>query len=407
MNVIPPRSPHLAHGHTLLLSACLAVLPAVSGASAPEPPEDPAKRYVLFLGLDVMVEEDGAQGRVEKYARGAMHVSSGGRVLKVPTTRVDKLATVREPKVALGEVTLAKVQAERSYTAATDPQRRALRDQAAMMSYAGDVEQRERMAARNLAEAERATSGDDSGFGSAARQAAVNDARSSLENVQRERSVGNFDALRLADKTRQDKDTADTFQVTFEISSPVEIQDGFAVLMTVMRPAGPNPTPVNLYAFRELPRVGPKPRRVTLSHGRLPLGFTVDDYEIHIYTNERELATNLSRNRLAVSRLEAHQFLVLQRALRNRHRDIPAEVVHALLPADNRVEIPEALATRSAEVEIGADGRVTEVRIPPGGSAEEDARLEALMRSTLFYPTLRAGKPAESTLAFSLAELRP
>lgn len=402
----PPMSRHLASIRTLAgLAASVAVTAWPTITRGAEPPAE-AKEFVLFLGMDLMVDNAGATGQIEKFERGAMHVATGDRIVKIPSGKVDKLSTVREPKVTGEQVSLANVRAERAYTAATDPQRRALRDQAAMMGYAGEIEQRERMAVRNVIEAEQSASANDSGFGAAARQAAVENARTSLYAIQAERNVGNYDALHLADRARHGEDMRDTFQVTFEISSPVEVRGGFAVLTTVMRPAGPNQPRVNLYAFEELPTLGPKPRRVTIGHGRLPVGFNVDDYEIHIYADERELATNLSRNRLEVTRLEAHQFLTLQRSLRFRHRDAPAEVVQALLPSRNSAEIPASAAQRSAEVDIGADGLVTAVRLAPGGSAEEDSRLEALIRSTLFYPTLRAGKPVESTLAFPLAELR-
>lgn len=390
---------------TLLLIAFAVVAPAARGTDS-DPAEQQPKDHVLFLGLDLLVDQDGAQGRLENYTSGTMHVTTPAETLRIPTGRIDTVTTVREPKVTAGEVTLKKVRAERIYTPATDPERRALREQATMMSYAAEAEQREFSAAKTAMDAEQAAASA-TGLAAESRRAAAVRARSNLDSVQRERTAGNYDPVRLADKTRERDDAPDSFEVSFEISSPEEIRDGFVVLLTVIRPPGDRHKPINIFAFSDLPPIGSKPRKITVRHGRLPFGVDIEDYEIHVYSAEHELATNLSRNRMEVSRSEAHQFLALQRALRHRYDDMPATVARSLLPRENRAMLSAADAQRTAEVDVDAAGQVTAVRFAQPMASEDDARLESIVRSTLFYPTLRKGRPTESTVPLTLAELIP
>lgn len=365
---------------------------------------------IVFLGLDVAVEHSAAQGRVQHFTRGTLHVASPDRVVPLAISDVRNISTIREPKIAEISVDIAETRAERSFRPGTDPDRQAVTQQSQMLAYQSELGDRARVAERGLIDAQEVAGSPSGGpgenFAELETQAIVNSNRANVAAVQRQMDVGDYDPWTLADKTRDDGAGAfDAFEVTFQLSSPVDIHDAYAVLMTVIRPPDTPGSPLNVFAFRALPEITNEPRKVRLTHRGLPPGFAFDHYEIHIYAGGRELATNLSKNRVAISRAEAHQFVVLRHVLANKNASIPAGIAQELLPEANR-SLPSHQLHRSAEVRIDATGVAVEVRLDTATSADDDALLAAL-RATPYLPALSNGQPTESQATILLAEIVP
>jgi hypothetical protein len=417
MNI--PSVPNHAALVAVLCAFCSAS--ALPGIAAEDPAPGPASReFVLFIGLDVTFEQDGVPLRVKHVSGSQAEVVGDGVSRTISVRQVEGVRTNRETVVATTRVQLDNLKSTSGISAARDPMRAALERQAADANLASFNSDR---VARAEARAANASS--------AATSAAAASAHLDTDQARNEARVRSEESARAADNVRDTvRDTGsepetsdyldhtrgqpgtrarsvDQLEITFEASSPETIKDAYAVLLTVMRlPAAPK-DPVMSLAFRALPPLGPKPRRIALTHDGLPPGFAFERCEVHLYQGGRELATNFSERRIELSREEALQYLILKYTMDHAGRDLPPRPVVELLPQDFAARLPADQRTRAAEVHVRADGHVENVRLEPAGSGSADAYFEAALRDTCFYPALVKGQPVATDTTVLLTDLAP
>jgi hypothetical protein len=199
-------------------------------------------------------------------------------------------------------------------------------------------------------------------------------------------------------------DLYDAYAVTFTAAAPQEVDHAFAVLvMEVRSPTTPN-VPLQTVMFRNLPKLTTEPRKITMEQRGLPQGFAVERVAVHIYSHGRELATNLSQQRVPVTRDEAHQFLVIRYLLEHKNANLPAKPVPDLLPTDVRDFVPASEFGRSIDLQVSRDGRVDHVKLDPALAPGVARYVEELVREARFYPALQKGEPIDGPTTLTLAE---
>jgi hypothetical protein len=148
------------------------------------------------------------------------------------------------------------------------------------------------------------------------------------------------------------------------------------------------------------------PRKVRFMQKWLPVGYRVDDFEIHTYREDgSELATNLSAKRALLSRAEAFEFLLFQYTTTNRPNSLEPHPVRELLPSDLHLIIPRNQHHREAYLNIDERGTVTGVRLEGAAGDPSDAFIEKAIRTVYFFPALAFGEPVESEVTFTLGAL--
>lgn len=197
------------------------------------------------------------------------------------------------------------------------------------------------------------------------------------------------------------------FEFVCRISSPVEIEGAYALLRLVVRdPQTPRKTLVTLKFF-PVRKITSKPRKFVFAQYGLPQGFSVDKYDVHLYVNGTELATNLSDSRLAVTAAEAHQVLLLRHMADHRAASLPIQAIPELASPELRARVPVGQLDRTVDVDVDENGLVTAVRLAPTETPGADDFIEATLRQARFLPALLNGKPVPSTGSFALSELAP
>lgn len=370
-------------------------------------PEEPATprggQLVLFVGLDLMVTQKSAEGRIGDYKRNTVLLETPSGVETVRTSELRSIRPIRDPKITASQVDISQLATERVYSAGRDPELIATQQQSALMAYQSELQDRAFSEQRNAMETERIAAA----LPQNQRDPIIREAQQRAEEAMHSFQSVNVDPLTMRNSiVNSAADGFDVLNVSFLLASPVELDGAYVLLLTSIR--APDSSRVgSRFTLAELPTITGTPRRIRLTQYNLPPGFAVQAYEVHVYHEGREIATNLSSNRTPISRAEAHTFLSLQRELKNKDRDVPAEVAAPLLPAENATLIPAAHAHRTARVGINPQGVVTDVSLDSAGSPETDASIEAIVRATLFFPTLAHGRPVASTLTFNLSELVP
>jgi hypothetical protein len=138
---------------------------------------------------------------------------------------------------------------------------------------------------------------------------------------------------------------------------------------------------------------------------RLPPEFTVDTYNVFVYSGSEELATNVSPNRAEVSEDEALQFLILRHMQRNKGASLEPQIARELRPNWPRAELAPDWENTKVTLHITSDGKVDETGVARTIGSALNAELAAAVQKMLFLPALTAGKPVSSSRTFALGEL--
>lgn len=392
------------------IAAGLSIAQLADAAATPDANEAAPKDCVLFMGIDVL-----ADARNQQQPRPVVGGSESAVVVldENGTSVVSRdhvvFSAALEPKVSQGAVTIEDLEGQPIHSPNTDPivdliriyninaDRQEAAEQAAIrasMSSAG-VGLANAMIpdnAPNKGQAEAAVSA-----ASAQTAAAVNNIGEVMGNTLFE------DTLQAAG---HETGIFDGFKIVFHISSPKRYSNAYGVLkMVIHDPSNPELEALHAFQVFKLPDLDAKPRKVVARRFRLPVGFTVDSYEVHVYVDGEELATNRSQNRVEVTKEEALQFLIFRYKQENKGASLEPQVAQELRPEWPRAEFAPEWENITVNLSVTSEGKVEETNVAGTIGSALDDELDAAVRKVLFLPALIAGEPIPSTATFALGEL--
>jgi hypothetical protein len=405
MKNLQPPHPALERDHCrhLALVACASLALSVAPAAEVEPaPADAPRDHVIFVGLDLTLGSSKASGQLVDIERHSARLKTPEGITRISLSSVNAVSMARQMRIGRGMVNLTDLQAEQTFTPTVDPKRLAL-EQTMDVSYAQEQRTVAAMSQLSIAETQSSSSPDGAQvlLENQARarnevDAAVNDARGLLGNA--------GSAVHQAG-TRNSVAKSDAFRVSFSAASAMPVPGAFAAFVVKFRVPGVPGEPTTFIRFSELPEIGPQPRNLSVTCTGLPPGYEVESYEIHLYDGQGELATSLSDKAVTVTRTEAVQYLLLRDQLENKHASLPPRIIRELLPADIANHIPPAARHRAAEVNVTAEGTVTQVKLDTLEPRSIDAYVESVLREAYFLPALAQGVPTATATTVTFAEL--
>lgn len=412
-NAPPAVRLHRLFRSTLLAASGLAIIAPVSPISAASAGAESDKSYAIFLGLTVFVEEQGKKLPVVGGSDPVVLVREDGTNVDVPRRHV-ALSAVVEPTLSPSFLTLDALNGYPIHSPATNPVRDAQAQMIAMQGIDADRQDASAAAWRQAdtgavaATAQAAAtdaSSPDKGLVEGAAAAARGQAASALDNMTSTITNPLFGSVLPGSGETGSDATCDGFEVTFRASASEPCSNVYGVLRLLIRP----PAPANgellqaLKVFR-LPDLDARPRKIVVRRLDMPVGAKVESFDVHIYANGRELASNTSRNRVDVSDDEALQFLILRHMQGHAKETLPAEVAQELRPGWPGV-ISKDATKLTVDVGIDAEGKVSAVSLGVAATTPSAAELERAVRNVRFLPALLNGKPAPSSGTFALGEL--
>lgn len=203
-----------------------------------------------------------------------------------------------------------------------------------------------------------------------------------------------------------DNGVFDGYEVDFRVSANERLPEGYGVLkISLQDPSRTELGVQHTYQVFRLPEMDSKPRKVIVRRFGLPMGFSVDSYEIHLYSDGMELATNESKNRVEVTADEALQFLILRHMQNNKGANQPPQVAAELRPAWPNAELVAAWENILVTLEITPEGTVDETEVAGTISNALSNELASIVRDVRFLPALVSGQPVAGRGTFSLGEL--
>ena len=212
-----------------------------------------------------------------------------------------------------------------------------------------------------------------------------------VDQMHRELAEGNYDAM----------------EVSFKISSPVELDDPHMVILFKFQERDAKPGTEGMLIHAEaLDPVGPKPKYIRIRKAGLPRGFKYLDCEVHIFNRGEEVATNASSKRVELTREEAQQYLLIEHLGANKDATVPAAPVPGTLASTRLKELNLDQLNRTYYAKIASDGAVL------GLFADESCNLKidndatlAVVSEVFFTPALVKGKPVEGVARVRLGEI--
>ncbi len=394
-----------------------AVTPLGATAAADSPATPPPRTHVLFMGTDLSVQHEKKIYRVEDVVGSDFKIRVAGEDVLVPTQRNSvNLHIDAALKLAGLSVQLDELKAGAGYTYGNDPVRKLEEANRSQMvtqdrqdyatagiehSNANLVGIKEMAAHGGFGTPERAEHEianaeaqvrDSNNYSDYANIAASSDSSSIALGAQRMAlAQGNFDAM----------------DVSFKISSPVELKQPYMVILFHFHDPAAKPG-VNGLAIhaQALDPIEAKPRYVRVLRGGLPTGFKFVDCSVHIFNGHWEIATNQSDKRVELTRSEAQLYLVMNHVGAHKGETLAAAAVPGTLPLVQREGLNPTQLTRTIYAKVGSDGALQGVfKDRDCNTPLDDTRAKAALGEVFFTPALERGKAVDGVARVRISEI--
>lgn len=392
-----------------LLTASL-LLAGVAAMPAAEPAEP--KNYVLFMGADIDVQRGKETYRVKNVVGDAFIIAVDQKPVEVPMNR-GPIAMKVTPQLKLSDkgAAVKELKFERAYTPQNDPNKKWAAAQAGSAAQAqvgntagqmGSAMMGQQLAAQRgaaLAGPSGTSFGGDNGVGM--RVAAFNSASAGAGS---DLNSAAYAGQQLQEEL--DKQLFDAVLVTCEVSAPKPMRDPYLVIITNYKVKDePNVTKSWVYA-KALDRLDETPLKVRILQGGFPPGFEMVKQQLHVYGAGRELGTNVAEKNVALTRDEAHQYIVIDHITTHKGATLPPSVALGVGAKDFYPHYGSEQVKQEIYVKVDKDG------LPHGAFRDEDCAkpsgddyLEGLVAHTRFKPALKAGKPVDGVAKLRISGL--
>ena len=396
---------------------CLALLlgPVLVRAAAGEAAAPP-QTHVLFMGANLAVQQDGKLCRVEDISGSNLVIRVGKELVTVPT-RTGALGLQVSPKLKLTDssVKLDGLKSGPAYTPGNDPARklRQAANNSVDVALLGDMNEANLMRSVNYQSVAQ-HSVDSNGYEMDKRLAELADAKTTVAQSEAqldkvaETARGDYGNVGAgAERMQAAEGDYDAMEVTFKVSSPVELESPYMmVLFHFHDPAAKPGVDGMVIHLQALEPIGARPRYVRVLKGGLPIGFKFVDCAIHVYNRGREVATNLSTDRVEMNRGETQQYILMEYVGTHKGADASASGVPGSLPLEQRRQLASDQLSRPLYVKVREDGTPLAVFADESCNLllQDPATTDALTHA-FFLPALQQGKPVEGVARVRLDKL--
>lgn len=206
---------------------------------------------------------------------------------------------------------------------------------------------------------------------------------------------------------RLTNDGRDALEIAFEVQSGKSLQNPYVVTMTRFRShAAKTGLIQNLVYAQSLHPIDKDLSHVDFIEEGFPNDYEIVDFQLHLYDNGVEVATNLAANRVELTRDEAFEYVKMEYLDSHRHDTVPATAAMGRMPAELTAALAAGKYRDPVYVRVSKDGLADEAYADPACTRLiADPLLEAVVKRVRFKPALAAGVPVEGNAALNLNQL--
>jgi hypothetical protein len=177
-------------------------------------------------------------------------------------------------------------------------------------------------------------------------------------------SAGNVQAGTFSQTEMGDEPTGkiatqglDAMEIEFSISSPKPLHHPYVVTMTRFHAKGTKPGLVqNLVYAKALDPIYAQISHVHFTEEGFPFNYELIDFQLHIYDQGIEVATNLAEDRVELTRDEAFEYVKSEYIGAHKGATLPAVAVMGNLPSDLPTKLNSGKYDKPFYVSVSKDG---------------------------------------------------
>jgi hypothetical protein len=199
----------------------------------------------------------------------------------------------------------------------------------------------------------------------------------------------------------------DAMDVEFDIRSAKPLHNPYVVTMTRFRPPGAKPGMVqNMVYAQSLHPIDEHASHVHFVEEGFPFGYELIDFQLHIYNQGEEIATNVAANRVELTRDEAFEYVKMEYLGAHPKDTLPAVPAMGKLPADLPMKLSQGKYADAFYVRVSKDGMAYGAYSDAACTKRiDDAYLDEVVQRVRFKPALNDGKPVDGVASIRLGHL--
>jgi hypothetical protein len=378
-------------------SPAFAVTPDSAGA---EP-----KTHTLFMGADLSVEQNQKLYRVQEVVGDSLVIKVEGKEVRIPVDRGPvKLQVDSALKLTETSASIANFKGERSYTTKNDPTANFVRGLNESEAQYADAQYAQNLAQDILHNVENKVVTSD-GFHSNADVKAKQMANAT--QFLNTANAGPGSSFYRAGSPVNTEGMFDAMDVAFEVSSEKPLDNPYVLIVVQYRATGAKPGQVGNWIYaRSLQPIGREARKVHIAQGGFPPGFELQGLQVHLYNRGEEIATDIAPKRVALTRDEAFQYVMIEYVNSHKGATLPATPAMGRLPGDWPARVAGGQFKETYYISVAKDGKPTAVFSDKSCSQKvEDPYLQSVVKDIRFKPALEQGKPVDGIASVKFADL--
>jgi hypothetical protein len=199
----------------------------------------------------------------------------------------------------------------------------------------------------------------------------------------------------------------DAMDVEFDVRSSKPLHNPYVVTMTRFRTDKSGPGMVqNLVYAEALHPIDEHLTHVHFTEEGFPFNYELIDFQMHIYNRGEEVATNISADRVELTRDEAFEYVKMEYIGAHKGDTLPASPAMGKLPSDLPGLLAQGKYTAPFYVRVSKDGMATEAFSDAACTLKiDDEYLDSVVKRIRFKPALNAGKPVQGVASIKLSQL--
>ncbi|HWA84705.1 MAG TPA: hypothetical protein VG710_00665 [Opitutus sp.] len=363
-----------------------------------------AKDHVLFVGTDLDVRMDGKFYHVVGASKEALKIEKDHQVADV---RMGHGADVRISKgVKLSDLsaTIANIQTESVDRASARAQLEAMKS-SLMLSEEADM-QADRLQGAMLQAGMVAVNSASPVRGAAESAAAIQAAQ--------QQAVGNYsgglpgldllsDSANTYLMSRVEQKDQTEVDLSFDVSSPQPIDNAY--LVVVANYGDKKGNIARQISARDFGHIGSQSQHVTMSHAASINGLPFTKFDVALFADGQEVATNLSEKRTPLTNDEAYQYFFVDYLSAHKGATLPPAAMLMTPRMEFRRQIEGTDATQSVYARVDKNGNIVAMSADKAGTQKLPPATETALQNVRFMPALKGGAPVEGQVKVTLAQL--
>jgi hypothetical protein len=194
-------------------------------------------------------------------------------------------------------------------------------------------------------------------------------------------------------------------ELKFEISSPEPLDQAYIVVVANYASLSKPNEVARQISAREFAHIDSHPTKVKLVHPASINGMPFKKFDIGLFANGQEVATNLSEKRMALTSDQAFQFFLIDYLSSHKEATLPPTPMLMTPRTEFRRRLEKTESTQTIYAKVDKMGNVSAMSTDADGSQRVPASLESALQSVRFMPALEKGKPVDGQLKLRIADL--